>query len=101
MRSLRLSSDFVTLSEFKAEAATWATRLASTGQPLVVTQNGKPAYVVLSPAAYDALTERTRVVAAVEEGLADVEAGRTLSHEALLARRAKRREKRRSGKPRQ
>jgi hypothetical protein len=38
-------------------------------------QNGKAAGVLLSPAQFDALTERARFVAAIDEGLADVEGG--------------------------
>ena len=45
-----------------------------------MTQNGRPAGVLLSPRAFDALTERSRFVSAVAEGLADAEAGRLHSH---------------------
>jgi len=51
-----------------------------TGQPLIITQNGKAAGVLLSPAAFDELTERARLAAAVEEGLADSLAGRVTDH---------------------
>lgn len=68
------------MSELKAHAAAWMRKAAETGAPLVVTQNGRAAAVLLSPQAYDDLTERARFVAAVEEGLADSEAGRTTSH---------------------
>jgi predicted transcriptional regulator len=37
--------------------------------------------VLLSPQAFDALTERARFVEAVEAGLADSEAGRVHSHD--------------------
>ena len=80
MRSVRVSEDFVPVSEFKAQAAAWFRRLARSGAPLVVTQNGKPAGVLLSPLAFDELTARARFVEAVQEGLADVEAGRVRSH---------------------
>jgi predicted transcriptional regulator len=41
---------------------------------------------MLSPKAYDALTEQARFVAAVNEGLADVDAGRLIDHDAVTAR---------------
>lgn len=41
--------------------------------------------VLLSPAAYDELTERHRFVRAVEQGLADVEAGRVTPHDEIVA----------------
>lgn len=77
---LRISEDVVPISELKAHAAEWMRKAAETGAPVVVTQNGRAAAVLLSPRAYDDLTERARFVAAVEEGLADSEAGRTSSH---------------------
>jgi prevent-host-death family protein len=80
MRPVRFSEDVVPVSDFKAQAADWLRRIAETGAPLVVTQNGKPAGVLLSPQAFDQLTERARFVASVEEGLADAEAGRVLGH---------------------
>ena len=80
MRGVKVSQDFVPISEFKAQAADWLRRVGETGAPVVVTQNGKPAGVLLSPRAFDELVEQARFVAAVNEGLADVEAGRVYSH---------------------
>lgn len=86
MKPVRISENFVPVSEFKAQAAEWLRKIGEGGAPLVVTQNGKPAGVLLSPEAYDELTERARFVAAVNEGLADVEAGRLHSDEAVSKR---------------
>jgi antitoxin YefM len=86
MKGVRMAESFVPISEFKAEAADWLRRLAEDGAPVVVTQNGKPAGVLLSPRAFDELTERARFVAAVEEGLADANAGRTRTHAAVVKR---------------
>lgn len=41
--------------------------------------------MLLSPAAYDELTEHFRFMRAVEQGLADVEAGRVTPHEEVVA----------------
>ena len=86
MRALRVSEDFVPVSDFKAHAADWLQRAAETGAPVVVTLNGKPAGVLLSPGAFDALTEQARFVAAVSEGLADAKAGRVHQHEEVQRR---------------
>lgn len=74
------------VSEFKAQAAELLKRVADSRQPLVITQNGRPAGVVLSPAAYDDLIEKLELVAAVNSGLADVDAGRTEAHAAVAGR---------------
>jgi prevent-host-death family protein len=83
---VRVSEDFVPVSEFKAQAADMLKRVGDTRKPLVITQNGRPAGVLLSPAAYDDLMERTEFIASVGAGLADIEAGRTEAH-AVVAKR--------------
>src|SRR3990172_6839202 len=80
MRAVRVSENFIHVSEFKAQAADWLRKLAETDAPVVVTQKGKPAGVLLSPRAFDELTEQARFVSAATEGLADAEAGRVRPH---------------------
>ena len=86
MRPLRVSEDFVPVSEFKAQAAEWLRKAAESGAPVVVTQNGRPAGVLLSPQAFDDLTARARFVEAVEAGMADADAGRVRSHQEVIRR---------------
>lgn len=86
MAHVRVSEDFVPVSDFKAQAADLLKRVGDTRKPLVITQNGRPAGVLLSPAAYDDLIERAELVAAVGLGLADIEAGRTEAHRVVAAR---------------
>jgi prevent-host-death family protein len=86
MAHVRVSEDFVPVSDFKAQAADLLKRVGDTRKPLVITQNGRPAGVLLSPAAYDDLIERSEFVAAMSAGLADMEAGRTEEHKVVAAR---------------
>jgi prevent-host-death family protein len=88
--AVRLAEDIIPVSDFKTHAADMLRRVAETGHPLVITQNGKAAGVLLSPAEFDRLSERTRFVAAVEEGLADADAGRLRPHEEVVARMSER-----------
>jgi prevent-host-death family protein len=85
MRPVRVSEDIVPVSDFKAQAADWLKRVAETGQPVVITQNGKAAGVLISPAEFDRLTERARFLAAIDEGLADENAGRVLTQADVVA----------------
>jgi PHD/YefM family antitoxin component YafN of YafNO toxin-antitoxin module len=71
-----------------AELGNWRT-------PLVITQNGKAAGVVLSPERFDELTERARFSEAVNAGLADSDADRVLPHEVVVDRMQKRAKQRR------
>lgn len=86
MRPLRVSENIVPVSEFKARTAEWLRRLGQDSDPIVITQNGRAAGVLLSPEAYDQLTRRLRFITAVEEGLADVEAGRLTPHEEVVTK---------------
>jgi len=78
LKPLQISRDIVPLGEFKTHASKALLRVRESQRPLVITQNGKPAAVVLSPEEYDRLTEREQFVAAVRYGLADSEAGRVV-----------------------
>lgn len=84
MRALRVSEDIVPVSQFKTEAAEWLKRCAATGQPVVITQNGRPAGVLVAPLVFDELIERSRFVAAVEAGLEDADAGRLRDHASVV-----------------
>lgn len=55
----------------------------SSHRPLVITQNGKAAAVLISPSDFDLLTEQARFVDAVQRGLVDVQTGRLVSDEDL------------------
>jgi PHD/YefM family antitoxin component YafN of YafNO toxin-antitoxin module len=57
--------------------------LRQRGRPVVITQNGKPAAVLLSPEEFDALAHHAGFMDAVQRGLADARAGRLLSDEEL------------------
>lgn len=91
MRDLKVAEDIVPVAQFKAQAKKWLARLRETGQPLVITQNGRSAGVLLSPEEYDRLTYRQRFLASVDQGLADLEAGQSLTTDALRKRLAARR----------
>jgi prevent-host-death family protein len=90
MKRMHVAEDIVPLADFKARVSEVIRALRAHRRPVVVTQSGRPAAVVLAAEEFDALMERARVVAAVEEGLADVDAGRTIS-DAELGRRLDRR----------
>ncbi|HSO39005.1 MAG TPA: type II toxin-antitoxin system Phd/YefM family antitoxin [Labilithrix sp.] len=97
MRAVRISEDIVPVSDFKAQAADWLRRVADTGQPVVITQNGKAAGVLVSPAEFDRLLERAGLLEAIDAGLADEKAGRVVSHAAVVSE-MKRRAARRTSK---
>jgi prevent-host-death family protein len=96
MRPIKISEDIVPIGEFRAQAAHWLKRAGETAQPVVITQNGKPAAVLLSPAEYDRLQDRQRFLESVTAGIEDAEAGRIMTTSELKGRRAARRAKTRA-----
>src|SRR3954453_20273727 len=81
MKALHLSEDVLPLGDFKAHASSVLRQLKNSQRPVVITQNGRPAAVLITPEEFDSFHERKRFMAAVQEGLSDSEAGRVLEDE--------------------
>ena len=64
-------------------SAKFLNQMKETGEPIVLTVNGKPAAVVVEPEAYDLWQERDRreTIEAIRRGREDVEAGRVRNAE--------------------
>ncbi len=75
MKNIQISSDIIPLGEFKAGISACLKKAQVTGHPLIITQNGRPAGVLLSPVEYDALVYRKQFSESVERGLAAAESG--------------------------
>ncbi|HBT89580.1 type II toxin-antitoxin system Phd/YefM family antitoxin [Desulfobacter sp.] len=83
MKPLNISQDIISLSDFKNKASKMLHNVQTSHRPLVITQNGKAAAVLISPSDFDLLTEQANFVDAVNRGLSDVEHGRILPDEDL------------------
>lgn len=78
MKEVQIADGIIPLGEFKAQAARFLKRLAESGEPMVITQNGRPAGVLVAPAEFDRMQERQRFLESVAAGLADADAGRVV-----------------------
>ncbi len=88
-----MSEDIVPLGEFKAQASRLLARLARDRHSLVITQNGRPAGVLLAPAEYDRIREQQRFLESVAAGIADADADRVMGTNELRKRLEERRQK--------
>ncbi len=75
MESVRIQEDIIPIGDFKTHASAILRGLKDNRRPVVITQRGRPAGVLITPEDFDRFTERERFVAAVEQGLAESEAG--------------------------
>jgi prevent-host-death family protein len=81
----------VPIAEFKAGISKWFKSLKAAGRPLIITQNGKPAGVLLSPGEYDDLVYKKSFLDSITRGIADAESGTTYrTQEVRTALKAKR-----------
>ncbi|HEY0513376.1 MAG TPA: type II toxin-antitoxin system Phd/YefM family antitoxin [Thermoanaerobaculia bacterium] len=78
MKSILLSQDVLPLGEFKTQASRVLRNLKENQRPVIITQNGRAAAVLITPEEFDHMREHERFMGAVRQGLADSEAGRVL-----------------------
>lgn len=83
MKTPQISEDVLPIAKFKTHASEVLKKLQDTQRPIVITQNGKPTAVIITPEEFDRLYEREQFIRAVNNGLADVEAGRVIDDDEL------------------
>jgi prevent-host-death family protein len=83
---LDIANDIRSLSDFKRKTSELISRLKSTGDPLVLTINGRAEVVVQDAEAYQDLLDRVETIEALHRGFADVNAGRTKPARAVFNR---------------
>lgn len=88
---LNISTDIIPIGEFKSQMSKWLNTAKDTGHPLIITQNGKPAAVVLSPEEFDNMKYKERFMNSVNQGLSDINSGDFLDTEQLKSELKKRR----------
>ena len=93
MKIMSVSNDIVPIGKFKTSLSKWFKSVKNTGHPLIITQNGKPAGVLLSPSEYDELVYKRAFLDSISRGIADAESGRICDSEELKAKLTKRRKR--------
>ncbi len=79
MPKIKLSEDVRPLSEFRAQMATMLDQVRETGRPLVLTERGRSAAVVVGIEAYEALLDELELLRDVRKGEKQIDAGKGIS----------------------
>lgn len=83
---LNLTRDIDSLSSFKRDTSRFINQMKETGNPVVLTVNGKAELIVQDAESYQKLLdrlERLESIVGIRQGLEDVAAGRTQSVDAF------------------
>ena len=93
MRRIKLDKDIKPVSEFRAKAAELIDQVKNSRRPLVLTQRGHSAAVLIDVAGYESLLEEIELLRDVHTAVRQLDAGKALSNrqaKAELRRRLKR-----------
>ena len=85
MATLKPSKDVQPLSAFRANAAGFLDQVRATKRPLVLTQHGRSAAVVLDVDEYEALVEEIEVIREIRRAKAELARGEGLDHDQVVA----------------
>ncbi len=94
MNELRIANDIIPVGEFKTHIAKWLKDLKEHHSPVIITQNGKPAGVLISPEDYDAIQYKKRFAESVLKGLKEVDNGNVFTTKEIKSALAKQRSQR-------
>ena len=83
MPRLKPSRDIQPVTEFRAKAAQFIEQVRETGEPVILTQHGRSAAVLLDVDAYESLMNELALLRDVRVAEEQVAAGKGLSHPAV------------------
>ncbi len=84
MKQINVTHGIVPLGEFRSNASSLIKKLRQKLNTIVITQNGRPAAVVMAPEEYDRLQDQQKHLEAVAIGLSDAVAGRVIEHKKVV-----------------
>ncbi len=81
MRRLRVDQDIRSMSEFRSGIASFIKQVHDTKRPLIITQHGKGAAVLLDVAEYETMQEKIELLKDIQTSLEQLENGEGFTHE--------------------
>ena len=81
MQRLRIDQDIRSMSEFRAGIASFIKQVNDTKRPLVITQHGKGAAVLLDVGEYEDMQEKLELLKDIQISVNQIEDGEGLLHD--------------------
>jgi len=81
MHRIQLDEDIQPLSEFGANVSSFIEKVKKTKRPLVITQKGKSAAVMMGISEYEALLNKIELLTDIQVTESQINRGESLSHE--------------------
>lgn len=92
-KKINVVEDIIPIGKFKTHAAQMLRQMHKTCRPLIITQNGRAAAVVLTPDEFEALGYREFVKAKIQAGIDSVQTGPSMTTDELRRHMKSRRRK--------
>ncbi|MBP7549032.1 MAG: type II toxin-antitoxin system Phd/YefM family antitoxin [Gemmatimonadaceae bacterium] len=83
MSKLKPTRDIQPVTEFRANAAQFIEQVRGTGAPMILTQHGRSAAVLLDVESYEALMDELALLRDVRQAEDEVASGKSRSHAAV------------------
>lgn len=91
MKDISISNDIIPVGQFKSGLAKYLKEIQVKKNSLIITQNGKPAGVLISPSEFDELRQTKLFIESISRGLSDSEKGEVLTTAQLRSELIKKR----------
>jgi len=89
MFRIQLDKDIQPLSEFRSKVAFYFDRVKKTKRPLIITQNGKSAAILLDVSEYESMIDKIEVLEDIKLAEAQISKGLEISHQDVKKKFAK------------
>jgi antitoxin YefM len=86
MPPLRPSTDIRPVTEFRANTSAMIEQMHSSRRPLVLTQHGRSAAVLLDPEVYEGLVDELELLRSLSISEAQIAAGQVIPHDEVFRR---------------
>lgn len=86
MPRIQLDKDIQPLSEFRSKVAFYFDKVKKTKRPLVITQNGKSAAILIDVSEYEAMVDKIEVLEDIKLAETQISDGLGISHKDVKTR---------------